>query len=297
MTDQNPRLGIAMMVAVTFIFAAQDGISRHLAGAYNVYFVVMVRYWAFALFVLGMAARSPGGLRRAIRSRHPWLQAGRGILLVLEIYVAIIAFVKLGLVESHSVFISYPLIVAALSGPVLGEKVGWRRWTAIGIGFVGVLIILQPGSGVFRPEALYPLAGAVMFAIYALATRWVARDDTSEVSFFWTGIAGAITATLGGIWFWQSMSAGDWGWMGLLCLTAIAGHWLMIKAYEIAEASALQPIAYLQLVFGAIFGITIFGDVLRPNVALGAAITVGAGLFTIWRARRQMLAERARRKA
>ena len=286
MTEQNTRLGVAMMVAVTFIFAAQDGISRHLAGAYNVYLVVMIRYWVFALFVLGLALRSAGGLKGALRTKHPLMQSLRGVLLVLEIWVAIIAFVKLGLVESHSIFISYPLIVAALSGPVLGEKVGWRRWLAIGTGFVGVTIILAPGSGVFRPEALIPLAGAIMFAIYALATRWVARDDSGEVSFFWTGITGAITATAGGIWFWQPMSAGDWGWMSLLCLTAIAGHWLMIRAYEIAEASALQPIAYLQLVFGAIFGITIFGDVLRPNVALGAAVTVGAGLFTLWRARR-----------
>ena len=122
MTEQNTRLGVAMMVAVTFIFAAQDGISRHLAGAYNVYLVVMIRYWVFALFVLGMALRSAGGVRGALRTRHPLMQSLRGVLLVVEVWVAIIAFVKLGLVESHSIFISYPLIVAALSGPVLGEK-------------------------------------------------------------------------------------------------------------------------------------------------------------------------------
>ncbi|MFT3690507.1 DMT family transporter [Paenirhodobacter sp.] len=285
MTQQDTRKGIWMMVATTFIFAMQDGISRHLAGTYNVYLIVMIRYWFFALFVLALAMRAPGGLRGMARVRHPWVQALRGVLLVVEIYVTIVAFVKLGLIDTHSVFISYPLMVVALSGPVLGEKVGWRRWVAVAVGFTGVLIILQPGSGVFSASAAIPLVAALMFAVYALATRYVADKDAAEVSFFWTGIIGAVTATLGGIWFWQPMSAGDWGWMAILCVTAVAGHWLMIKAYEITEASALQPIAYLQLVFAAALGMSVFGDQLRLNVALGAALTVGAGLFTIWRAR------------
>ncbi len=137
MTEQNTRLGIWLMVATTFVFAMQDGISRHLAGEYNVFMVVMIRYWFFALFVMALAARKPGGIRAAIRTRYPVLQVTRGLLLALEVCVMVLAFVLLGLVDSHAVFTCYPLLVAALSGPILGEKVGWRRWTAIGIGFVG----------------------------------------------------------------------------------------------------------------------------------------------------------------
>ncbi len=286
MTAQNTRAGIVMMIAATFIFAMQDGISRHLAGAYNTYMVVMVRYWFFAAFVIAVAARRPGGLRAMARVAHPGWQALRAVLLVVEIYVMIAAFIQLGLIDTHAVFISYPLLIAALSGPILGEKVGWRRWAAIGAGFLGILVVLEPGGGMFTPAALIPLAAASMFAVYSLATRYVSRRDSGEVSFFWTGVLGAAFATAVGLWFWQPMSAGDWGWMALLCVTAVVAHGLLIRAYEVAEASALQPFAYLQLVWGAGIGMSVFGDVLRPNVALGAAIVVGAGLFTLWRARR-----------
>ena len=285
MREQNLRAGIGLMVATTVVFALQDGISRHLAGTYNTYMVVMIRYWFFALFVLAMAARSTGGIRGAVRSHHPFIQAFRALLLVAEIYVMIYAFVHLGLIDTHAVFICYPLLVAALSGPVLGEKVGWRRWSAIAVGFLGVLVILEPGSGMVSVGAAVPLLAAGMFALYGLLTRYVARTDAGEVSFFWTGMVGAIFATLVGMWFWQPMSGTDWLWMGVLCLTAVAGHWMLIRAYEIAEASALQPFAYLQLVWGAALGMSVFGDTLRPNVALGAAIVASAGLFTLWRAR------------
>ncbi|MDP2063486.1 MAG: DMT family transporter [Phaeovulum sp.] len=285
MTPQSTRKGVAMMIGATVIFSLQDGISRHLAGEYNVYMVVMIRYWFFALFVVALAARQPGGLRAAAFSRQPWLQALRALLLIFEVLVTVQAFVILGLVETHAIFICYPLLVAALSGPVLGERVGWRRWSAIGIGFAGVLIILQPGVKVFSPAALIPLGAAFMFALYGLLTRYVARKDSAAVSFFWTGTVGALAATAVGIWFWEPMARPDWAWMGLLCLTAITAHWLLIKAYEAAEASAIQPFAYLQLVFIAVLGITVFDEVLKPEVAVGAVVVVGAGLFTLWRSR------------
>ncbi len=285
MTEQNTRLGIWLMVATTFVFAMQDGISRHLAGEYNVWMVVMIRYWFFAAFVMAMAARTPGGLRVAAGTGQPLVQIARGLLLALEVCVMVIGFVRLGLVETHAVFTSYPLLVAALSGPVLGERVGWRRWTAIGIGFAGVLVILQPGIKVFSPAALIPLLAAFMFALYGLLTRYAARQDSAATSFFWTGTVGAVTTTLIGIWFWEPMTTPDWAWMSILCCTAALGHWLLIKAYDVAEASAVQPFAYLQLVFASAIGITVFGESLEWNVAVGAVLVVAAGLFTLWRSR------------
>lgn len=127
MTEQNIRLGILLMVVTTVIFAVQDGISRHLAAEYNVLMVVMIRYWFFAAFVMSIATRQAGGLRNAARTTQPVVQAIRGALLALEVCVMILAFTLLGLVESHAVFTCYPLLIAALSGPVLGERVGWRR--------------------------------------------------------------------------------------------------------------------------------------------------------------------------
>lgn len=287
MTDQNTRLGILLMIGTTFVFAMQDGLSRHLAGAYNVQMVVMVRYWFFAAFVIFVGARKAGGIRAAAATKQPVLQAFRGLLLAFEICVMIAAFVLLGLVESHAVFACYPLIIAALSGPVLGERVGWRRWVAIGIGFIGVLVILNPGHTVFSPAALVPLLAASMFALYGLLTRYVARKDTSATSFFWTGTMGAVALTCIGVWYWEPMSGQDWALMGVLCVTGALGHYMLIRCYEVAEASAVQPFAYLQLVFASALGLTVFGETLRPNVAIGATIVIGAGLFTLLRERRR----------
>lgn len=281
----NVPLGILLMVGSTIVFALQDGISRHLAGAYNTWMVVMIRYWFFAAFVIFLAARSRGGLRAATRTEQPVLQIFRGLLLAGEVCVAIYGFTVLGLIQSQAVFICYPLLVAALSGPVLGEKVGWRRWVAIGIGLVGVMIILQPGVGVFNPAAIIPLISALMFALYGLLTRYVARRDTAATSFFWTGVAGAVMMTAIGIWFWQPMIGTDWIWMSILCVTGVLGHWLLIKCYEVAEAGAVQPFAYFHLIWAAILGMTVFGEVLRDNILIGAALIVGAGLFTLWRER------------
>jgi drug/metabolite transporter (DMT)-like permease len=284
-TEQNTRLGIWLMIATTFVFSVQDGLSRHLAGEYNVVMVVMIRFWFFAAFVIALASRNAGGVRAAVRTRHPALQVTRALLLVAEVCILVLGFVLLGLVESHAIFTCYPLLVAALSGPILGERVGWRRWTAIGIGFAGVLIILQPGIAVFSLTAVIPLLSAFMFALYGLLTRYVSRSDTASVSFFWTGVIGAVAITPLGLWSWEPMALADWGWMGALCCTAILGHWLLIRAYEVAEASAVQPFAYLQLVFASTIGIVVFGERLEPNVALGAAVVVCAGLFTLWRQR------------
>ncbi|MFN3211100.1 MAG: DMT family transporter [Roseovarius sp.] len=285
MAEQNTRLGILMMVTTTFIFAVQDGISQHLAREYNVYMVVMIRYWFFAAFVVTVASRTAGGLRAAARTDQPLVQGFRAVLLVAEICVMIFGFTLLGLVESHAVFACYPLLIAALSGPVLGESVGWRRWAAIGVGFVGVMIILQPGFGVFQPEAVVPLIAALMFALYGLLTRYVGRRDSAATSFFWTGTVGSVAMTAVGIWFWEPMTPHDWVWMAALCVTGAAGHYTLIKCYEVAEASAVQPFAYLQLVFASTIGILFFSETIRPNVALGAGIIVAAGLFTLWRQR------------
>jgi drug/metabolite transporter (DMT)-like permease len=273
------------MIATTVVFAVQDGISRHLGSQYPVTMVVMVRFWFFAIFVMALAARSEGGLKTAVQSHYPWVQVARGVILVAEIAIMLVAFVKLGLIEAHAVFTCYPLLIAALSGPILGEKVGWRRWSAILVGFFGVIIILEPGFGVFSPWALVPLLSATMFAVYGLLTRYVARKDSASVSFFYTGAVGAVAMTPFGLMNWVWMSPGDWGWMAVLCCTAAGSHWLLIKSYAVAEASAIQPFAYLQLVWASAIGLFIFGETLRVNVAIGAGIVVAAGVFTLWRQR------------
>ena len=283
--QNNPTKGILLMIAATAVFAVMDALSRHVAARYNVIMVVMIRYWFFAAFVLLFAARRPGGIRAAATTVFPAQQALRGLLLAAEVCFTVTAFVLLGLIETHALFASFPLMIAALSGPVLGEHVGWRRWVGIGIGFVGVLIILDPGAGMLSPGALIALTGALMFASYGLLTRYVARADSTTTSLFWTATTGAIAMTFVGVFYWQPIAPADWGWVAALSIASLLGHWLLIQSYAAAEASVVQPFAFLQLVFIAMLGVTLFDENLRSNVILGAALVVGAGLFTLRRTR------------
>ena len=286
MTKQNERLGILLMIITTIVFASQDGLSKYLATEYNVYMVVMIRYWFFAAFVISMSSRRSGGIKRVAKSKSPILQIFRSLILVAEMCITILAFTLLGLAETHAIFASYPLIIAMLSGPILGEYVGWRRWLAICVGFIGILIILNPGNGIFSPYALVPLAGAILFALYGLLTRYVGQYDNSSTSFFWTGVVGSIAMTVVGLNFWDPVSKSDWSIMLLLSASGVVGHYLLIKCYEVAEASAVQPFAYLQLIWASMIGIIIFGEQITTNVLIGACIIVGAGLFTLWRERK-----------
>ena len=286
MIKQNERLGIFLMVITTIVFASQDGLSKYLATEYNVYMVVMIRYWFFAAFVMTISSRKPGGVKQVAKTKTPLLQIFRSLILVAEMCVTILAFTLLGLAETHAIFASYPLIIAMLSGPILGEHVGWRRWLAICVGFFGILIILNPGNGIFSPYALVPLAGAILFALYGLLTRYAGQYDNSSTSFFWTGIVGCIAMTAIGLNFWDPVSQGDWGIMLILSASGMLGHFLLIKCYEVAEASAVQPFAYLQLIWASLIGIIIFGEQITTNVLIGACIIVGAGLFTLWRERK-----------
>ncbi len=283
--SSNTQAGIALMIATTFVFALQDGISRHLASEYNTIMVVMIRYWFFAAFVITISARKPGGLRAVVRTQQPILQSVRGALLALEICVMVYAFTLVGLIPALAVFTAYPLLVAALSGPVLGEPVGWRRWGAIGIGFIGVVIILNPSSDVFTLASIVPFCSALLFALYGLLTRYAAKKDATATSFFWTGTVGALVMTAVGLWVWEPMSRNDWIWMGCLCVSGAFGHWLLIKCYEVAEASAVQPFAYLQFVFGAAIAMAVFGETMTANITIGAGVVIAAGLFTLWRER------------
>jgi len=286
MIKQNERLGIFLMVITTIVFASQDGLSKYLATEYNVYMVVMIRYWFFAAFVMTISSRKLGGVKQVAKTKTPLLQIFRSLLLVAEMCVTILAFTLLGLAETHAIFASYPLIIAMLSGPILGEHVGWRRWLAICVGFFGILIILNPGNGIFSPYALVPLAGAILFALYGLLTRYAGQYDNSSTSFFWTGIIGCIAMTAIGLNFWDPVSQADWSIMLILSASGMLGHFLLIKCYEVAEASAVQPFAYLQLIWASIIGIIIFGEQITTNVFIGACIIVGAGLFTLWRERK-----------
>jgi drug/metabolite transporter (DMT)-like permease len=273
---------IFVLLAIT-IFSVQDGISKHLASTYPPVFVTMIRYWAFAIFTILVASRMRGGLKATVRTNRPLLQVTRGVLLAAQVVLAITCFAIVGLARTQAIFAGTPILIALLSVPLLGERVGWRRWTAICAGLAGVLLILKPETGFFDPKLLLAVLGCFLFAFYVIATRLVSRDDSSMTSFFYTGVAGGITITLIGPFYWTPMSASDWGWMTLLCLTGISSHYFLIRAYDMLDAAAVQPLTYLQLVYASIIGVVIFDEALSLNTIAGSVIVVAAGIFTIWR--------------
>lgn len=272
---------IFTLLAVT-VFALQDGLSKHLGELYPPVLVAMLRYWGFAGFVMLMAARA-GGIRQAATTKRPMLQIFRGVLLVAEIVVMIYAFALAGMAMTQSILQGTPLIVTLLSIPLLGEKVGWRRMTATAIGLFGVLLIINPLGTRFDTALLLPLLGAFMFALYSIATRAVGLVDRSMTSFFYTGVAGAIAITLIGPFYWTWLEPLDWLLMAALCVCGMASHYFLIRAYDILEASEVQPLTYFQLVIGSVIAVSVFGETLTWNMIAGAVIVVGAGLFTVWR--------------
>ncbi|MEM6423016.1 MAG: DMT family transporter, partial [Pseudomonadota bacterium] len=288
--------GIRWVLLAVTLFAAQDGISKHLAASYPVPFFVMIRYWFFAAFVIVLAARQPGGVRGAVRTQMPFLQALRGVLLVTQIVVIVNAFDLIGLGTTHAIFALHPLLATLLAIPILGETVGWRRLASVAVGFIGVLVILRPGSEVFELNALVALAAAAMFAVYGVLTRLTSRADGSGgPAFFYTGTAGAVAATLAGAGLWVEMTPADWGWMAVLCVTGMSGHYCLIRALDATEAVRIQPFIYLQMVFGILIGWVIFGEVIDRATILGVGLIIAAGLYAIWREQAALRAVQADR--
>lgn len=283
MRIKSDRAGYLFALATYVIFAAQDAISKHLGQSYSPVMITMIRYWAFGAFAVALAMRAPGGLKMAVTTNRPYLQIFRGLLLATQIVTAIFCFWLVGLAHSQAIFAATPLLVAALSVPVLGEHVGWRRWLAIGAGFVGVMFILKPDAGIFDPILLLAVLNAFMLAGYALATRLVARSDPPMTSFFYIGAVGAVAMSFVGPFAWQPMAPADWGWMAALCCTGMISHYCLIKALDHLDAVLVQPFSYLHLVIACFIGVLLFGEHLSANVWIGSLIVVGAGIFTVWR--------------
>lgn len=278
--------GIWLMVLTVLTFAVQDGFSRLLAGNYNTLMVVMLRYWIFGAFVLTLALRRPEGMRAAVRSRHFKVHVLRAVLLVVEICTIVWGYTLIGLINSHAVFAVCPLLVVALSGPMLGEKISPLRWAAVAMGCVGVLVILQPGAEVFSWPALLPLASAVMFALYSVLTRLTTRDEPSFPAFFWPPIIGVVLITVVGLPHWQAVSGRDWVFLVIYGLMSVLSNFLLQRTYETVEANVVQPFAYLQIVFVTGIGLTFFDETLAAHVVLGVAIVVAAGVFALLQQRR-----------
>jgi len=276
-TDQSVR-AITLLVIATLFFAFQDALTKFLVQTLPASQIVAVRFFFFALFALAYVGRRVG-IKKALKSRRPWMQVIRGLLLSSEIIVFAYAIRFLGLAEMQAIFASFPLLITALSVPFLGESVGWRRWLAVLLGFIGTVIILRPGTGVFEPAAAIALTAAFMFSIYNILTRKVSRYDSFETSLLYMALFGFFGSMVIAPFYWSPVSTGEIYWLLLISGTSIIGHLLLIKSLALAPAVVLQPFNYFLLVWAIIIGYLLYGEVLAPTTLLGAAIVVGSGIF------------------
>ncbi len=275
--------GIFFIISAVICFSCMNGVTKYLSEFYNVITLNMFRYWFFFLFLIVMNSNQNKSIINISKSGNKLLQILRGSLLAIQMCFAHYCFLKLGLIETSALFAIGPLMVTGLSIVFLKEKVGWKRWVAVAFGFLGILIILRPGIKVFDPLSLLALGCALSYAIYQILTRYVSNFDTSNTSFFYTGITGAFILSFVGPFFYGDVLGYDWFWILIICLLGTSAHFFVIKAYQYSEASIIQPFNYLQLVFVSFIGVFIFDEILEFPVIIGSSIIVAAGMFTFWR--------------
>ena len=286
----NLRLGYAFALAAITIFSLQDGISKHLGSHYPAVFITMIRYWAFAGFATILAARARGGLTATAKSKSPMLQVMRGGLLAAQIVMSIVCFAVIGLARTQAIYAATPLIATVLSVIFLRERASPLRWLAVAMGFGGVMLILRPQGDFFDVTVLLAVFSACMFAAYVVMTRFAGMRDPPVTSFFYTGVIGCAVICLIGPFYWTSMLPADWAWMATLCCTSVTSHYLLIRAYNILDASAVQPLSYLSVVYASVMGPVVFHEAVALTTYFGAAVVVAAGLMSIWSERRQRAA-------
>jgi drug/metabolite transporter (DMT)-like permease len=273
----TPRVtGILLMMASMVAFTSLDTAAKHLTQELPPAVAVFGRYAvAFLISLLVLLRAGGAGL---LVTRHPVLQAFRGVLLMVSTILNFTAMMHLQLAQTAAIFFTIPLWVCALSVPILGEHVGWRRWLAVLVGFLGVLVIMRPGSDSFHWAMLLSIASSFCGALYNIVTRKVGGRDRAETSLFYVGFVGALAAAAPLPVLWETPQGVQWLLIGFMGFVGAVGHLMLIQAHRLAPASALAPFLYTQIVWMIIAGYVFFGDVPDLWTLIGAAIVVASGL-------------------
>ena len=221
--------------------------------------------------------------RQLVRTRKPRLQIARGLSILLSLTFIFGSLQFLPLAEATVINFTGPLFMVALAGPMLGERVGWRRWAAVIVGLAGAMIVVRPGSEVFQWAALMPIASAIFFALFQLLTRKIAGHDGALTTLFYTQIVAAAGATLAAPFFWTPVTLYQLGFAFLAGCVGLTAHICMFNAFRLADASLLAPINYTRIVASVLLGYWIFGDLPDFYTIAGGAVIIGSGLFVIYR--------------
>jgi drug/metabolite transporter (DMT)-like permease len=280
--------GIGLMVLGIFLFCCNDALGKWLLGTYSVWQMLVIRSIAALVLLSPLIFRE--GVAGFAAAPRPGLQVARVALSVLESIMFFWAVTYLPLADTITFYLAAPIYVTALSALVLREPVGWRRWSAVGIGFIGVLIALRPSAATFTLPAMIALTGSVFFSVFLILTRTL--RGTSEVVLV-SGTFGAMLVVSGSVapFAWIAPSVRDFALMLLLGAVAMVAFGCINRALRLAPASVAVPYQYTMIVWGIALGYLVFGDVPDAWTLSGAAIIVGAGLYILWR--EQVVARRA----
>jgi drug/metabolite transporter (DMT)-like permease len=289
--DNIPR-GIAFVLLSIVFFVSLDTTAKFMTGSLDPIQVVWGRY-VFSVLLLPVMI-GPRRLRLAMRTRRPWLQLLRGALLASTTATFFTAIKYIPLADAIAIGFVSPLLGTALAIPVLGEKVGVRRWSAIAIGFVGVLIVLRPGFEERHWAYFLPLVVAALMATYNVATRLVVRHDTADTSLAYTNVFGAVASTLAilvlpGVW--TTPDTIQWGLLVAIGAFGSIGHFFLILAYRSAPVSTLAPFTFGHIILAVSAGWLVFNDWPDVWTLIGAAVVAGSGIYVF---RREAMLARAK---
>ncbi len=280
--------GPALMLLGMLMFALNDTLGKWLVASYGLGQVVLLRSLAALVILVPMVWLA--GLPALTKAERPWMQLARVVCSTAEVFCFYYAVMYLPLADVMTYWLAAPIYVAALSPLLLGDKVGWRRWTAIAIGFVGVIITLEPSAAMFTAPAVISIIGSAAFAFMMISGRFLRGTPDTTLVFFQVmgaGLAGLAFAPFD----WSPIQSGfDLGLLGLLGIVAMAAHMLVNRALKISDAATVAPLQYTLLIWAVIFGWMFFGDVPRASMLIGAALIVASGLFIF--IREQMLKKR-----
>jgi drug/metabolite transporter (DMT)-like permease len=273
-----PLLGIGLMLAAMAILPFLDVVAKYLGRqGVPILQIVWARLFFGALITLPLAWKLAG--TRGLAPNMPLMHTARAVLIIAATAFFFLGLKHLPIADTLSIFFVQPLIVTMLSPLVLGEKVGIRRWMAVAIGFIGTLIIIRPGFQDFNPGVVYALSAGMSLAIYMLLTRKIAGSSPAMVTTFYTSLLGAIIMSAVAVFIWQPPTPAQWGLFVLLALIANGGHFLIVKAYDHAEASLLAPLAYTEMIMATFAGWYFFGDFPDRWTFAGVAILIACAIY------------------
>jgi drug/metabolite transporter (DMT)-like permease len=274
--------GILMVVGASVLFSTSDATAKYVTQTLPVVEIAWVRYLVFVALALLPAVR---GGRDVLRTRRPWMQAGRGVAVVLSAILFIIGLQSLPMADAAAINFVSPLFITALAVPLLGERVGMASWAALAVGLSGAVLAAQPGSDAFRPAAVFPLLSAATWALAMIMTRKLAAADRPVTTVAWTAASGLAVLTCLMPLKARMPSLTELALCLLIGVVASGGQWMVVLGYRLAPASLLAPFSYLQLIWSTLAGYLVFGAAPGTATIIGASLIAGSGLYAAGRER------------